>query len=117
MKGGMQPYNVAGVGGLIVPVPGTYHVCGCVQYATPSVAMNVDIGIYRSGAQVRTGSSAINITPAGGPGSVCVIADDLNCVAGDYLQLAGYNSAGTIQIQSTGSPTVNYLSAHLVSAP
>lgn len=85
-------------GRYVCPATGTYQVNGEICF-TGSAGAYV-AGIYKNGVEVSQGTNP--------PGTISVVADQVQCNAGDYLELWAFGSAG-IALQ-VGAPYLNYLS-------
>ena len=75
----------------VCPVTAQYEVIGAVELNTASATVGVQAGIYKNGAQAAT--AGLTSSAQGFPGSV--IADVVNCVAGDVLELWALTTTST----------------------
>jgi hypothetical protein len=99
---------------LTLPVAGIYMVQGQIKYNSPSNSEIQTSAVYQNGVEAIEGSLGYATVSVNGTGSV--VSGTVSANAGDLLWLVGYTgSSGTTQIESTGSPLYNYLSATLVS--
>ena len=99
-------------GRYVCPVAGVYDVMAGVnsQVSGTGTYTGFGIGIYKNGTLVVQDYKTVAVQQS----ASAVIADKIQCNAGDYLELWIYNSQGTAL--SVASPLVNFLSVSLLTA-
>jgi hypothetical protein len=92
-------------GRYVCPATGSYQVSGDVFVSATASGQSISAGILKNGTLVAQGATVM--APAsGGIGSV--VADVIQCNAGDYLEVGYYCAPTALPIATT--PTMNYLS-------
>jgi hypothetical protein len=102
-------------GRINIVTAGYYQVNAQLEANNTAANQRLIVAVYKNGAEIsRGGGSQLPVSP-GAPLDY-TLSDVVQCNAGDYLELYGYNGAVGVASMSVGASTLNFLSVVLLAS-